>query len=103
MAASLARSAPIKSLGLDKLGVVVAALLAIGAASPFAVFRPNRIAAGEAKPFLDALPPVAVALLLLAYCRRRRRRIAGGQRLAPGSQPPLALGHRRCDADRYRR
>ena len=34
MAASLARSAPIVSLGLDKLGVVVATLLAIGAASP---------------------------------------------------------------------
>ena len=34
MAASVARTAPVASLGLDKLGVVVAALLAIGAASP---------------------------------------------------------------------
>ena len=65
MAASVARAAPIASLGLDKLGVVVAALLAVGAASPFAVFRANRIVAGEAKPFFEALPTPAAALFAL--------------------------------------
>ena len=45
MAAFAARTAPIANLGLDKLGIVVAALLAIGAASPFMVFRANRIVA----------------------------------------------------------
>jgi osmoprotectant transport system permease protein len=65
MAASLARTAPVVSRGLDKLGVVVAALLAIGAASPFAVFRANRIVAGDAKFFFDALPAPDAALFAL--------------------------------------
>jgi osmoprotectant transport system permease protein len=66
MAPSVARTAPIVSLGFDKLGVVVAALLAVGAASPFAVFRANRIVAGEARPFFEALPAPFAALLALA-------------------------------------
>ncbi len=65
MAASPARTAPPASLGVDKLGVVVATLLAVGAASPFAVLRANRIVAGEAKPFFEALPAPSVALLAL--------------------------------------
>jgi osmoprotectant transport system permease protein len=65
MAAPVAFSARAASLGLDKLGVVVAALIAVGVASPFAVVRANRIAAGEAKPFFDALPPLAAALFAL--------------------------------------
>ena len=66
MAASVARAVRIASFGLDKLGVVVAALLAVGAALPFAVFRANRIVAGEAKPFFAALPPLSAALFALA-------------------------------------
>ena len=62
MAASLVRTAPVASFGLDKLGVVVVALLAIGAASPFAVFRANRIVAGEAKAIFEALPAPAAVL-----------------------------------------
>ncbi len=65
MAASVVRAARIASLGLDKLGVVVAALLAVGAASPFAVFRANRIVAGEAKRFFEALPPLFATLFAL--------------------------------------
>ena len=65
MAASLVRTAPVASFGLDKLGVVVVALLAIGAASPFAVFRANRIVAGEAKAFFEALPAPAAVLFAL--------------------------------------
>jgi osmoprotectant transport system permease protein len=65
MEASAARPVRIVSLGLDKLGVVVAALLVVGAASPFAVFRANRIVAGEDKFFFEALPPLFVALFAL--------------------------------------
>jgi len=65
MPATAARTAPFARLSLDKLGVVVAALLAIGAASSFAVFRANRIVAGEAKPFFEALPTPAAALFAL--------------------------------------
>jgi len=66
MAAFVAPPVGIARLGLDKLGVVVAALLAVGAASPFAVFRANRIVAGEAKFFFAALPALAAALFALA-------------------------------------
>jgi osmoprotectant transport system permease protein len=42
---------------IDKLGVVIAALLAYGAfLAPFANFRANRIVPGEARAILDALP-----------------------------------------------
>lgn len=60
---------------IDKLGVVIAALLAYGAfLAPFANFRANRIVPGEPRAILDALPPglgmtllafVAVALVLI--------------------------------------
>ena len=86
MAASVARTARIASLGFDKLGVVVAALLAVGAASPFAVFRANRIVAGEAKPFFEALPPPAAALFALARVRRRRASRSRGRPRARGSR-----------------
>ena len=65
MVAIVAPTARAASLGLDKLGVVVAALIGVGAASPFAVFRVNRIVAGEAKRFFEALPPLAAALFAL--------------------------------------
>ncbi|WP_407050934.1 ABC transporter permease [Methyloraptor flagellatus] len=64
MTASAVRTARLASLGVDKLGVVVAALIAIGAGSPFVVFRANRIVAGEARAFHEALPlPLAAALV----------------------------------------
>ena len=62
MAASFASTARLPAwltLGVDKLGVVIAALVAVAAASPFAVFRANRIVAGEAKTAFEALPPAA--------------------------------------------
>ena len=41
---------------IDKLGVVIAALLAYGTfLAPFATFRANRIVPGEARGLLDAL------------------------------------------------
>ncbi len=50
---------------IDKLGVVIAALLAYGAfLAPFASFRANRIVPGEAKGILEALPEALGATLL---------------------------------------
>jgi len=65
IAAPVAWTGRLLSLGFDKLGVVVAALLAVGAVAPFAVFRANRIVAGEAKLFFEALPPLSAALFAL--------------------------------------
>lgn len=60
---------------IDKLGVVIAALLAYGGfLAPFANFRANRIVPGEARSILDALPSglgaalivfIAIALVLV--------------------------------------
>lgn len=60
---------------IDKLGVVIAALLAYGAfLAPFANFRANRIVPGEARSILEALPSglgaalvafAAIALVLI--------------------------------------
>lgn len=60
---------------IDKLGVVIAALLAYGAfVAPFANFRANRIVPGEARSIIEALPGglgpallafVAVAIVLI--------------------------------------
>lgn len=50
---------------IDKLGVVIAALLAYGAfLVPFAQFRANRIVPGEARSILEALPSGLGAALL---------------------------------------
>ncbi|RWL49174.1 MAG: ABC transporter permease [Mesorhizobium sp.] len=49
----------------DKLGVVIAAIVAYAAlAAPFATFRANRIVPGQARPILEALPPTLGMLLL---------------------------------------
>ncbi len=55
------------SIRFDKLGVVIALLIAYGAlVAPFATLRANRIVPGEAKMILDALPAGAgIALLVL--------------------------------------
>lgn len=53
------------SLRLDKLGVAIAAIAAWGAFfAPFAVFRANRIVAGEPRSILEALPAPGGLLLL---------------------------------------
>lgn len=53
------------TLRIDKLGVVIAALLAYGAfVAPFANFRANRIVPGEARTILEALPSGLGATLL---------------------------------------
>ncbi len=55
------------SIRFDKLGVVIALLIAYGAlVAPFATFRANRIVPGEAKTILAALPAGAgIAWLVL--------------------------------------
>ena len=58
------------SIRFDKLGVVVALLIAYGAlAAPFATFRANRIVPGDGKGILDALPAGAgILLFALMVC-----------------------------------
>ncbi|MCV3240963.1 ABC transporter permease [Mesorhizobium sp. ZC-5] len=52
------------NLRLDKLGVVIALIVAYGALlAPFATFRANRIVPGEARSILEALPGWAGILL----------------------------------------
>ncbi|WP_192363644.1 ABC transporter permease [Mesorhizobium mediterraneum] len=53
------------TIRFDKLGVVIAAIVAYAAfAAPFATFRANRIVPGEARSILEALPAAAGPLLL---------------------------------------
>ncbi|RWM06245.1 MAG: ABC transporter permease [Mesorhizobium sp.] len=60
------------TLRFDKLGVVIAAIVAYAAfAAPFATFRANRIVPGQARSILEALP-LTLAILLIAIV------IAGG-------------------------
>mgnify|MGYP001148485345 CR=1 FL=1 len=52
---------------IDKLGVVIAALLAYGAFfAPFANFRANRIVPGEGRSILEALP-AGLSVVLLGF------------------------------------
>ncbi|TGV53844.1 ABC transporter permease, partial [Mesorhizobium sp. M00.F.Ca.ET.149.01.1.1] len=49
----------------DKLGVVIAAIVAYAALlAPFAMFRANRIVPGQARSMIEALPPALGPLLL---------------------------------------
>jgi osmoprotectant transport system permease protein len=50
-------------LALDKLGVLIALIAAVGAVLPFALFRANRIVLGDPLSLLDALPGAAGAIL----------------------------------------
>lgn len=58
-------------LALDKLGLLIALIAAAGAASPFALFRANRIVPGEPRMLLEALPTlpsgILIAILLLGF------------------------------------
>lgn len=51
---------------LDRLGALIAILLAVGSLAPFATLRPNRILPGQGREILDSLPvPAAVTLLVI--------------------------------------
>lgn len=53
------------SIRFDKLGVVIAAIVAYAAfLAPFATFRANRIVPGQARSILEALPATTGSLLL---------------------------------------
>jgi len=53
------------TLRFDKLGVVIAAIVAYAALlAPFATFRANRIVPGQARSLLEALPSTTGSLLL---------------------------------------
>ncbi|MFD2058910.1 ABC transporter permease [Mesorhizobium calcicola] len=53
------------TIRFDKLGVVIAAIVAYAAfAAPFATFRANRIVPGQARSILEALPTATGPLLL---------------------------------------
>jgi len=56
------------ALALDRLGSVIAVLIGIALfASPFVVYRANRIVAGEGRMLADALPPPgAVGVMIVA-------------------------------------
>lgn len=59
-----------RTIALDKLGVLIALIAAVGAIlQPFALFRANRIVAGEGKALIEALPTaeaILVAVVLAA-------------------------------------
>ncbi|NUS21693.1 MAG: ABC transporter permease [Mesorhizobium sp.] len=53
------------TIRFDKLGVVIAAIVAYAALlAPFAMFRANRIVPGQARSMIEALPPTLGPLLL---------------------------------------
>src|SRR5919112_5645159 len=62
------------SLSLDRLGSVIAILIGVALfASPFVIYRANRIVAGEGRMLVDALPPsgatgVMIVALGVALC-----------------------------------
>ena len=71
---------------LDRLDVPIAVLALFGAlAAPLVTFRANRIAAGEGRALIEALPPATAALLLavvVAASLLALPRLSPGARLA---------------------
>ncbi len=65
MSSTVSASARPAWLALDKLGVLIAAIAAAGAAFPFALFRANRIVPGDTVSLAAALPPVLAIVLAL--------------------------------------
>jgi osmoprotectant transport system permease protein len=55
-----------RSIAVDKLGVLIAAIAAVAAFLPFAAFRANRIVVGVSKGIFEALPVLEAGLLALA-------------------------------------
>ena len=88
---------------LDKLGVLIALIAAAGAIfQPFALFRANRIVAGEGREIIAALPPAEAWLLAVV--------LAGGIMVALLRTPAivrlltgLVVARCPCDRDRPRR
>jgi osmoprotectant transport system permease protein len=64
---AVAMQGPFSALHIDKLGVVIAVLSAAALFVPFAILRPNRIAGGEAKAVIDALPLYGAFAVAAAY------------------------------------
>lgn len=59
---------PRPALSFDRLGSVIAVLIGIALfAAPFATYRATRIASGEARMLIEALP-IAVAIMVAAVC-----------------------------------
>jgi len=59
--------APTRRLNLDKVGVVITALIVLGALLPFSVLRPNRIVAGAPLDIVASLP-LGWMLVVFAAC-----------------------------------
>jgi osmoprotectant transport system permease protein len=54
-----------KALSLDRLGLVIAIMIAVAMfASPFVTFRANRIVSGEARMVMEALPTILATSLI---------------------------------------
>ena len=82
-----------KMLGFDRLGALVASIMAVGVfASPFVTYRATRIAAGEPRSLFEAFPSaaaiallalmIAVAVLAVVVRRPSLRLLAAGSGLA---------------------
>lgn len=66
MPQSVATALRKRAVGLDKLGVIIALVLATAwLLLPFADFKPNRILPGEPRSIFAALPPIYTALIAL--------------------------------------
>ena len=90
-------------LPFDRLGVVVALLVAVGAATPFVAFRANRIIAGTAMMLWQALPvweTVAIGMVLAAAAVTAALRLAPRLRLLIGLAALAALAVAIGDAAR---
>ena len=61
-----AHNPSLRRFRVDKLGVLIAILVAVALILPFAVFRANRIVPGEGHLIFTALPAHVAAMLLLA-------------------------------------
>lgn len=100
---------------LDKLGMVIAAIIAAaGLLAPFALFKANRIVQGEGRSILDSLPPAAGAALILVLGAAALAALLGGSarlRLLAGFLGlagislalALAAGHLTPDGNSYAR
>ncbi len=81
--------APSRSaLSLDRLGSVVAVLICVALFGvPFATYRATRIAGGEARMLIEALPGIVSSLLIASSLGIAMEPCCSG-RPWPGSHPP---------------
>ena len=92
-----------RSLPLDRLGVLVALLAAIGAVTPFVAFRANRIIAGKAMMLWETLPTwelAALGAVLAAAAGMAVLKLSARYRLLVGLAALLALAVAIGDAAR---